>query len=47
MTERELKFAKKFNASNYFDSYELVRQKFSAYPNVTPVRGAIPTRCRN
>jgi hypothetical protein len=42
MSERELKYAKKFNASNYFDSYDLVVQKFAKYPNVVTVRGALP-----
>lgn len=38
--ERRLALSK--NARHYFDSYELVRDNFSAYPNVRLVRGKLP-----
>jgi precorrin-6B methylase 2 len=42
MSDREIDYAKKFNSSNYFDSFELIQEKFSGFSNVAAVRGILP-----
>lgn len=42
LSDRERRFVRKHNASNYDDSYEMVLAKFTQYPNVHTVRGMLP-----
>lgn len=42
VTDAERPLALSKNQRHYFDSYALVQENFSAYPNVRPVRGKLP-----
>ncbi len=42
MSSSEQAMREKYNAKHYFSSFDFVKEKFKAYPNVKPVRGLLP-----